>query len=106
MHAVCDEKARPVILYLSEGQVSDYNGVKAIIDHSPLSKHLLADRGYDADWFRPTIIPLKFAISHYNPTKVRHIPPRKNRKTFIKYDKQIYKQRHKVQNMFAKFYVC
>ena len=64
LHAVCDEKARPVILYLSEGQVSDYNGVKAIIDHLPLSKHLLADRGYDADWFRPTIIPLKFAISH------------------------------------------
>ena len=33
LHAVCDEKARPVILYLSEGQVSDYNGAKAIIDH-------------------------------------------------------------------------
>ena len=65
MHAVCDEKARPVILYLSEGQVSDYNGAKAIIDHFPLSKHLLADRGYDADWFRPTIIPLYPNISRY-----------------------------------------
>ena len=73
--------------------MSDYNGAKAIIEHFPLSKYLLADIGYDADWFRCGL-----RDKGIEPC----IPPRKNRKTFIKYDKQIYKQRHKVENMFAK----
>jgi transposase len=30
------------------------------------------------------------------------IPPKKNIKIQIEYDKRLYKQRHKVQNMFAK----
>ena len=30
------------------------------------------------------------------------IPPRKNRKIKIEYDKELYKQRHKVENMFGK----
>ena len=94
MHAVCDEKSRPVILYLSEGQVSDYNGAKAIIERLPLSKHLLADRGYDADW-------LRYALRSKGIEPC--IPPRQNRKTFIKHDNQLYKKRHTAQNMFAKF---
>ena len=30
------------------------------------------------------------------------IPPKKNRKIQIEYDKTLYKQRHKVENMFGK----
>ena len=32
--------------------MSDYKGARALIDQFPASKHLLADHGYDADWFR------------------------------------------------------
>lgn len=38
--------------------------------------------------------------------KAKHIapciPPRKNRKRRIRYDKKLYKKRHKVENMLAK----
>ena len=32
----------------------------------------------------------------------RPIPPKKNRKIQIEYDKTLYKQRHKVENVFGK----
>jgi transposase len=59
----------------------------------PKAKELLADRGYDADWFRAAlrekgILPC--------------IPPKRNRKTQIEYDRELYKQRHKVENMFGR----
>lgn len=39
-------------MLLSEGQMSDYKGAALMIDAFPKAKALLADRGYDADWFR------------------------------------------------------
>ena len=80
-------------MYLTEGQVSDYKGAEVLVNKLPKAKHLLADRGYDADWFRTAlrtrgIIPC--------------IPHKKNRKIPVPYDKILYKQRHKVENMFAK----
>lgn len=93
MHAVCDGNGKPVILCLTEGQVSDYKGAAAIVDALPPSKELLADRGYDADWFRS-------ALQHMGITPC--IPGKKNRKDPIQYDKDLYKQRHKIENMFAK----
>ena len=56
---------RPVVMLLSEGQMSDYKGAH------------LENKG-----IKPCI------------------PPKKNRKIQIKYDKTLYKQRHKVENMF------
>ncbi|MDP6259705.1 MAG: IS5 family transposase [Rhodospirillales bacterium] len=93
LHAVCDGMGRPVILLLSEGQMSDYKGARLIVDALPSAKHLLADRGYDADWFRDAL-----KDKGIKPC----IPPKKNRKIQIEYDKTLYKQRHKVENMFGK----
>ena len=59
----------------------------------PKTKTLLADRGYDADWFRKALKKRRI---------IPCIPPRKNRKRRIRYDKKLYKKRHKVENMFAK----
>jgi len=81
------------VLLLSEGQMSDYKGAAMMIDALPRTKTLLAERGYDADWFRK-------ALSNKGITLC--IPPRQNRKTQIDYDRALYKQRHKVENMFAK----
>lgn len=80
-------------LFLSEGQMSDYKGAEALLDQLPCAKHLLADRGYDADWFRNGL-----RGKGIEPC----IPPKKNRKTQHEYDKTLYKQRHKVENMFGK----
>ena len=84
---------RPVIMLLSEGQMSDYKGARLIVDALPPAKHLLADRGYDADWFRDAL-----KDKGIEPC----IPPKKNRKIQIEYDKTLYKQRHKIENMFGK----
>ena len=35
--------------------MSDYKGARLIVNDLPLAKHLLADRGYDADWCREAL---------------------------------------------------
>ncbi len=37
---------------MTAGQVSDYTGAAALPGSLPKAEWLLADRGYDADWFR------------------------------------------------------
>lgn len=81
------------MMLLSEGQISDYKGAQALVNELPDAKYLLADRGYDADWFREAL-----RRKRIEPC----IPPKKNRKTQISYDKELYKQRHKVENMFGR----
>jgi transposase len=78
---------------LTAGQVSDYKGAAKLLDVLPAAKDLLADRGYDADWFRDGL-----QARGITPC----IPPKKNRKRPISYDKTLYKQRHKVENMFGR----
>ena len=36
---------------MTAGQVSDYTGAAALLDSLPKAQWMLADRGYDADWF-------------------------------------------------------
>jgi transposase len=54
---------------------------------------LLADRGYDADWFREALID-KFT----RPC----VPGRKLRKKTVKYDKRRYKRRNRIERMFGR----
>jgi len=92
-HAVCDGQGRPVVMLLSEGQMSDYTGTKLMLDVLPSAKCFLVDRGYDADWFCKAL-----RTKGIDPC----IPPRKSQKKQIEYDKMLYKQRHKIENMFGK----
>jgi transposase len=84
---------RPLLLLLTEGQVSDYKGARNLIERLPRAKELLADRGYDADWFRNGL--KEKGISPCNP-------PRKHRKEPAPYDEVLYKQRHRIENMFGR----
>jgi len=93
LHAVCDGRGRPLIMLLSEGQMSDYKGAALMIDAFPKAKALLGDKGYDADWFRQ-------ALSERGITPL--IPSKTNRKAQIDYDKTLYRQRHKIENMFGR----
>lgn len=52
LHTVCDGEGRPIILLLSEGQMSDHKGARLVLDALPPAYHLIADRGYDSAWFR------------------------------------------------------
>ena len=80
-------------MLLTAGQVSDYKGAAELLDDLPEAKELLADRGYDANWFRE-------ALQDKGITPC--IPPKRNRKEQIDYDKNLYKQRHKIEIMFGR----
>jgi transposase len=80
-------------MYPSAGQTSDYIGARALLASLPPAGVLLADRGYDADWFRN-------ALTERNIQPC--IPSRKGRKTAIPHDADLYRKRHKIENMFAR----
>jgi transposase len=93
LHVVCDGRGRPLVMLLSEGQLSDYKGAALMIEAFPKAKALLGDKGYDADWFRQALSKRGIAAC---------IPSKANRKIQIDYDKTLYRQRHKIENMFGR----
>ena len=56
LHAVCDEAGKPILLHLTAGQVSDYKGAQALLPRLPKAATLIADRGYDGNWFRSALL--------------------------------------------------
>jgi transposase len=59
----------------------------------PRIRFMLGDRGYDADWLRQA--PAGHGIT-------AGIPSKANRKVHIPHDKALYRQRHHIENMFAR----
>jgi hypothetical protein len=51
LHAVTDANVCPLSFFMTVGQISDYIGAAALLDDLLKAQWLLADRGYDADWF-------------------------------------------------------
>jgi transposase len=93
LHAVTDANGRPISLFMTAGQVSDYTGAAALLDSLPKAQWLLGDRGYDADWFRDAL-----QAKGITPC----IPGRKSRIEPIKYDKRRYKSRNRIEIMFGR----
>ena len=90
---VCDGEGRPVQLLLTEGQQSDHQGAATLLPHLPAAREMLGDKGYDSDAYRAALIGRGITPC---------IPPRAKRRNPATYCKTLYKQRHKVENMFAK----
>ena len=80
-------------MLLTEGQTSDYKGAALMLDALPKARAILGDRGYDADWFRNTLL-----AKDITPC----IPSKANRKTPIPHDRTLYRQRHRIENMFGR----
>ncbi|MCW0047832.1 IS5 family transposase [Brevundimonas sp. BT-123] len=93
LHAVTDVNGRPISLFMTAGQVSDYIGAAALVDSLPRAQWLLGDRGYDADWFRDAL-----QARGIKPC----IPGRKSRTEPIRYDKRRYKRRNRIEIMFGR----
>ena len=86
----------PGVLYwspLSEGQMSDHKGARLVLNALPPASSMIADRGYDSTWFREEL-----AARGIQPC----IPSSRSRKRPYPYDKVLYRQRHKIENLFAK----
>jgi transposase len=73
--------------------MSDHKGARLILEALPSGATLIADRGYDSNWFREALVEKSITPC---------IPPTRSRKVPIAYDKTLYRQRNKVENMFAK----
>ena len=80
-------------MLLSEGQMSDYKGAALMLCALPVARQLLADKGYDADWFRDAL-----QEKGIKPC----IPGRKSRAKPVKYDKRRYKRRNRIEIMFGR----
>jgi transposase len=80
-------------MLLSEGQMGDYNSAALLFDALPAARELIADKGYDGDWFRQALAARGTAAC---------IPSKANRKIPIPHDPVLYRQRHHIENMFGK----
>jgi len=73
--------------------MSDYKGAAPMLDALPPANALLGDRGYDAGWFRNALAARGI---------VACIPSKSSRKIPIAHDRTLYRQRHKIENMFGR----
>ena len=78
---------------LTAGQVSDYKGAALMIDDLPPARTMIGDKGYDAGWLRKALAERGIAAC---------IPSKTNRKRAIPHDPILYRQRHKIENMFGR----
>jgi transposase len=93
LHAVTDRNGRPLDFFMTAGQISDYTGAVALLDGLPPAEWMLADRGYDADWYQGYL--------EGKGTKPR-IPGWKSRGKPLKYNKRKYKRRNRIEIMFRR----
>jgi transposase len=91
LHVPADAKNRPIHMFHSAGQTSDYIGARALLSQVRQAGAVLADRDYDADWLRNALIELR--ISPCIPSKI-------GCKVQIRSDAALYRLRHKIENMF------
>jgi transposase len=89
LHAVTDSVGRPIQYFITAGQVSDHVGARALCGSLPAVDWLIADRGYDADWFRDA-----FQNKGIRPC----IPGRTSRDKPVRYDKR----RNRIEIMFGR----
>ncbi len=93
LHALTDANGRPISLFMTAGQVSDYTGAAALLDILPSAQWLLGDRGYDADSFTEAL-----QAKGITPC----IPGRKCwSEPFLK-DKRRYKSRNRMEIIFGR----
>jgi transposase len=90
---VCDGNGRPLLLYLTEGQASDHKAAAAMIGALPPARSLLADRAYSSIGFRDALVQRGITPC---------IPPHAKHKIQHSYDPVLYRQRHKIENLFAR----
>lgn len=93
MHAVCDGHGRPIVLLLTEGQMSDHKGAALLLPTLPSARELLGDRGYDSNRLRAALLEKGITPC---------IPSTRKRTVEIPHDKTLYRQRHCIENMFGR----
>lgn len=95
IHLAVDSYGLPVHFKLTDGQRNDFMKAENLIENSPKSKYVIADKGYDSQSIRD------FVTKQIGGKAV--IPRRKdNTKKNKEMDWTLYKYRHLVENVFAR----
>jgi len=93
IHALTDDRGRPLAFQLTPGNTHDLDGARALLAIVPCPSRLLADRAYDArslrDW-----------LAQRGTEAV--IPPNPTRKHPHAYDATAYKRRNLIERMFCR----
>lgn len=95
LHALVDEYGTLVAVVLTPGNVNDCTAAPLLLD-GVAYKRILADKAYDTDYLRQLI-----RDGHSQAC----IPSKGNRKKPYEYDKELYKLRHIVENVFQRLKV-
>src|SRR3954449_2072151 len=92
IHAVIDGLGRPLCFLLTPGQAADCRQARSLLEGLAFER-LVGDRGYDTDEVRDW-------LEEHGAEAV--IPSKRNRKTPIPHDREVYKERHRVENLFCR----
>ncbi|MDR2193276.1 MAG: IS5 family transposase [Treponema sp.] len=90
VHLALDKRRKPVRILLSAGQDADCAYAMRLIEGLPI-RVLFADRGYDVNWVVETARARGIEVV---------IPPKRKRKEARRYDKALYKERHRIEHVF------
>jgi len=90
---VCDGRGRPLRLHLTEGQRSDHKGAESLVPLLPDARLLIADKAYASRWMHQSLQERGI---------IACIPVQRQRRQLPGYDPAIYRQRHRIENMFAR----
>jgi transposase len=93
LHAVADARGRLIPVFKTAGQASDFMGATAMLGSLPGAEWLIADRGYDADWFREALKDKGIKPG---------IPGGKSRGTPVRFDRRRDKRRNGIEIMFGR----
>ena len=93
IHTTVDALGNPIGFHLTGGEAHDLVGADHLLPEMQADT-LLADKAFDAD--ERVIQPLAVA------GKTAVIPPKANRKSPREYDRDLYRERHLIENFFAK----
>ena len=80
-------------MLLTPGQMNDFKGAEQMLPVLPKARALIADRAYDGDRLRGWL-----TARGIEPC----IPSKKNRKTPIPHDRELYRRRSKIEIMFGR----
>lgn len=94
VHMACDALGYPLSFVVTAANVNDSTQCKTLVDrHLRRGSHALMDKGYDSDAIRSRVIE-KGGVA------VIAIHPSRSQKPA--FDKHIYKERHRIENLFGR----
>jgi transposase len=94
IHLACDALGYPLGFILTGANVSDFDQAKPLLQaHLRPGACAIMDKGYDSDAIRAYVNQLG---------GVAVIPPKANRAVKPAFDEQIYCERHRIENLFAR----